>query len=446
MASYSHLIVLTIAVLTTACNSMQHSEAKLQARQQWNTMRGRVKQGLAEQEYDAGMFGDAVKTITESIALEPNQADAYALLARANLELGKAASAQEALDAAGRLELSTADLTYMQGVILEQRGKLKDAAAKYAQARKIDPRNVDYLVAEAESLVALGRPGEALNLVDDNADAIDDRATVSTLGAHIAALLGQAEGALGRYDQALLESRLAIVDFRLSNGSIQSTIDNPQSTIPASRLIVEEFGRLLARAERWDEAVAVLRPLLDSPDERELGGGVRRALATSYLSTGNPASAEEVLLEYAPAHPNDSLAQLLLAKAAIAVGDILTALGAVDRAQQREPDRPELWLVRATVNWKRGRLAAAASDLYNVLQNSPNDIEAHCLLAEVLRAQQRLEGARSHFLRALRINQDCAWASAGLKALKQAKRLSPARPPSKLTSAAAQAISAHPQK
>ena len=124
--------------------------------------------------------------------------------------------------------------------------------------------------------------------------------------------------------------------------------------------------------------------------------------------------------------------------------DILTALGAVDRAQQREPDSPELWLVRAAVNWKRGRLAAAASDLYDVLQNSPNDIEAHCLLAEVLRAQQKLEGARSHFQNALRINQDCAWASAGLKAMQNAGRLEPAQQPARLTSAAAEAVPTGP--
>ncbi len=457
MGSYSRLVVFGLVTLTTACSSLERSDAGLQTRQRWNHMRGRVKHGLAKQEYEAGLFDDAANTITESIALEPDQAGAYALLARANLELGKPASAQEALDAATRLELSSGDLTYMQGVILEQRGQLEPAAARYTQARTLDPRNVDYLVAEAESLVALDRPVEALRLLDEHADAIDDGATIRALGAHIAALLGDVEGAWKRYEQALLECRMSNVECRLFSRSIQSTIHNPQSTIPASRLIAEELGRLLARAGRYDEAVAVLRPLLESPHlngmsnvervhsidnlqsaidnsfEQEVSAGVRRVLGASYLAIGDPASAKRVLVEYARTHPDDALAQLLLAKAAIATDDILTALGAVDRTQQREPDRPELWLVRATVNWKRGRLGAAASDLYDVLQNNPNDIEAHCLLAEVLRAQQRLEGARTHFQDALRINADCAWASAGLKALKKTKRLSPARPPSKLT-------------
>ena len=135
---------------------------------------------------------------------------------------------------------------------------------------------------------------------------------------------------------------------------------------------------------------------------------------------------------------------MLLAKAAILTNDVITALRAIDLAQQREPDHPELLLVRSAIRWKRGKLAAAASDLYDVLQNNPNDIEAHCLLGEVLHGQQRFEAACTHFREALKIDPQCAWATAGLKALAKVRPPVSTEPSPRLTSATAEIIATDP--
>ena len=417
----AQLVLISVAVMTTACSTLTHPDASQQGRQRWNQVRGRVKCQLAEQQYQAGLFEDAVRTATESLALDPDQVNAYALLAVANLELGKPASAQRVLDAAQRIGLTSADLIYLQGVILEQRDDLQAALEKYAQARSLDPNNVDCLVAQAECLVALNRPTAALQLLDEHADRLDDDGTVSALAAHVAALLGNVEEASERYQRALV-------------------------TYEGSRLIAEELGRLLVRARRYEEALAVLGPLaVKSDGDGEGDGAVRRALATCYLAIGDPASAKHVLSDHAATHPDDTLAQLLLAKAAIGTNDTLTALRAVDLAQEHASDRPELWLVRAAVRWKRGNLVAAASDLYDVLQNDPEDVEANCLLAEVLRGQGKLTAARTYFQRALELDPACAWAAEGLKSLRNAEWSEPVQPPTKLTSfAAGQGADANP--
>jgi cytochrome c-type biogenesis protein CcmH/NrfG len=83
----------------------------------------------------------------------------------------------------------------------------------------------------------------------------------------------------------------------------------------------------------------------------------------------------------------------------------------------------------------RDNLIAAAADLYDVLQNDPNDVEAHCLLAEVLQARDQIDTARTHFERALEIDPACAWAAAGLKALGRAQAPpAPEEPTPRLTS------------
>jgi Tfp pilus assembly protein PilF len=268
---------------------------------------------------------------------------------------------------------------------------------------------VDFVVAEAECLVALDRPDEALALLEESVDRLDDDGTVSALVAHVARLMGDPDRAAQRYVQALAAS-------------------------PGSKLVAAELGRLLLHAARYEEARAVLEPLLETSEGSVVPGGVRRTLAACYLALGDPASAKRVLIDYAADNQNDTLAQLLLAKSALATSDMLTALRAVDTVEQREPDRPELWLVRATVRWKRGKLAAAAADLYDVLQNAPNDVEARCLLAEVLRDQHRPTAARHQFRTVLKIDPSCAWAKAGLEALADAQQ-STKKSSARLTSA-----------
>jgi Tfp pilus assembly protein PilF len=400
-----------LLLLTTACNTMRHTDAKAQAHQRWSQVRGQVKLQLAGQQYDATLFDDAAATLKESIALDPTQTEAYALLAKAYLELGKTASAQQVLDAAGHKSLASAELVYLGGVILEQRGQLEEALAKYASARKLDATNADYLVAQVECLVSLDRAESAMQTLTESANRIDDDGTVSALAAHLATLLDEPGVARRRYGEALA-----------AHGE--------------NRLLAEELGRLLIRAQRYEEALAILSPVLDAQDGERTSGTLRRAIATCHLALGNPRMAKQILDPYARSHPEDSIAQLMVAKAALACDDILTALWSVDLAAQHEPNQPELWLVRAAVNWKRGKLITAASDLYDVLQNDPNDVDAHCLLAEVMRARDQADAARMHFEKALQLDPSCPWASAGLRTMNDhSEEPAPAGPTPSLTAA-----------
>jgi Tfp pilus assembly protein PilF len=383
---------LGLLVLAAGCNTMSHSTAKVQAHERWNQVRGQIKLQLAEQQYESGMVEDAAVTLREAINLDPTQPAAYALLTEAYLELGKTASAEQALTLADRAGLSSAALTYLTGVIHEQRGRLGDAVEAYGDARELDPRNVDYLVAQAECLVSLGKPDAAIALLNENADRIDNDGTLSALVGHIAVMLDKSDLATERFGDALAADT-------------------------GSKLVAEELGRLLVRTGRCEEALALLNPLVDGKGQKSAGGTILRAIATCQLALGHPAKARTTLVEYAQSSPDDAPAQLILAKAALACDDMMTALRAVDLVRQRQPNEPELWLVRAAVNFKRGKLIAAASDLYDVLQNDPNDVDAHCLLAEVMRARDQADAARTHFEQALRLDPDSIWATQGLKAL-----------------------------
>ncbi len=392
MRRSSQLLVASAATfILTGCHSPSHPEAKQQAEQRWNEVRAGVKFQLARQQFDGGLFEDVVRTVSESIALDSTRPEAYVLLAQANLELSKPASAERAIEAARRSGLDSADLHYMYGVILEQRNDHKAAVAEYAQARMTDPGNVDYFVAQAECLVVLDRPEDALALLDENMYRFDANGTVAVLAGRVAALLGDWDGAAKRLGQA------AVI-------------------LSDSPIVAEELGLLFVNAGRCEEALALLRPLIEAAGESE-SAAVRRGVATCALTLGDPKSAKAVLIDYARLHPEDGPAQLLFAKAALETNDLLTAARAADLAEQIAPNRGDTALIRAAIQWRRTEYAAAADTLYTLLENEPTNVEAYCLLAEVLQAQGQDDSARDCLERALRINPSCMWARHALVSL-----------------------------
>ena len=119
--------------------------------------------------------------------------------------------------------------------------------------------------------------------------------------------------------------------------------------------VAAELGLLLTRSERCVEAVALLKPLVDADRvDAPVSPALRRALATCYLVMGDGRSAQATLTAYADDHPSDTLAQLLLAKAALATDDLSTAGRAVSRASNNWPNHSEIVLVQATLDWRRG--------------------------------------------------------------------------------------------
>jgi len=388
---------MTIALFTAvaslaplACHRPAHTEAKAEARLRWSEARGRVKLQLARQQFNRGQFTDSVKTLEEALSLDPSCAEAYALLAKSNLELGKPATAEHLVDAAWQLDLDAPDLHYLKGVLLEQREQFAPALAEYEKARLADDGNVDYFIAAVECMVALDRAAEALKLLDENVERFDDQSSVAILGARIAALLGDTDDAMRRYQ-------------------------NPAITAAQSPLAAQELGLLLARAGKCSEALRVLSPALDNSTSSTADtGALRRSMASCHLALGEPALARAVLLDYAREHLDDVPAQVLLAKAALSTGDFLTALRAIDLARRPTPNDHDTGLLLATIHWRRGDLQSAESVLNDLLAADPYDVDAWCLLGEVQSSTNRPGEAREAFERALAIDPESRWGAAGL--------------------------------
>lgn len=409
---YVNLFMVVVLFSIAGCQTMTHAIAKQEANQQWNRVRANFKLQLAQQQYNSGLFTEVVISATEAISLHPENTHAYVLLVNANLELDKPATALKVIEATQQMGILSADLIYAEGVILEQRDQTKQALSKYTHAFQLDSSQIDFLIARAECLVALNRKEEAISLLDENVHNLDENGAVLLLSAHIASTMGNVDDAIQRYRRAMV-----------------SLGDNP--------LLVGELGLLLTQTNHCDEAITLLQPLIDMQeiDDTE-HGAIRRALAGCYLTKGDSQKAYSVLHQYVSVHPQDTSAQLLHAKSAIASNDLITALQCVDRAQLHQPHHMELWLIQATIQWKRGEYDRAATTLIDLLTNRPEDVEALCLMAEVLRSKQQYSGAKGYFQQALKVDPQCIWAKIGLKSLKQVRRTIHEKRSAKLTSTA----------
>ncbi len=382
---------LALVLVSSGCQITPHRKAQIEAEQQWRHVRARVKFQLAEQQYQSRLFDDAARTAREALALNADQADAHVLLARALLEQGRIASAEQTLHAARDRGLKSADLAYTEGVILEHRGSMDEALERYSFAADADPTDVDFLIARAECLVALNRADEAIELLDERAPRVNHDASVHVLAAHIAALSGDLPSAIRRYRKAL-------------------------SAVPHDDAVIEALALLQVRAGEYREALALLEPLVERQGSTAVGR-VRKALAGCYLELQQPGAARRSLLEYAGANGADVSAQLLLAQAAIALDDTPTALSALDRAAATDPSRAEVRFLRALVDWRRGRTNVAIQRLQEWATAEPDAADAHCLLGEILASERQIEESRLSFERALRIDPQNTWARAGLDRL-----------------------------
>jgi Flp pilus assembly protein TadD len=375
----------------SSCATLKPKDQKAEALEHWNQVRARVKNQLASQQYTGGYFEECARTAAESIRLDPAGDEAYGLLARSQLELSRPASAQQAIDAARQRGIRSAELAYVEGVILEDRNQLDAAYPCYREALALQPAHADALVAAAELLAGNDRPEEALALLREHGDRMDDRGTVALLSARIARLVGDESTVAASYLEALAHRRQA----------------------PAVAL---EAGMYLVQTQRWSSAASVLEPLSRSEDA-ELQGSAVQGLALCRLAMNDSPSAQSLLLSWLARKPDDGRARMLLARAALAAGDEALARSSIRIARELLPRDFEVRFLQALLDWREGAYESARTVASELLRERPGDADVLCLMGELLAVAGETDGARESFERALMIAPTSSWASSSLERL-----------------------------
>jgi len=377
------VLAVLLATQVCGCAVLFPKNPHKEAQGRWDSVRGRIKLQLAQDQFNAGRVRESELQLREAIGLDPTSAPAHILAAKLNLEKGELVAAKESLDAAVKYGGVTPEISYLSGVIAQRYGDLDAALAYYQEAAERAPHCAAYVVAQAETLTALGRLNEALDLIQARRTDFERNATLRALAGDIHTILGQYEAASDAYREAVL---LAPDD-------------------PVFRL---ELGMALARARRDEEAIKVLAPVLSQ--KRDAPWSARLALGRAYLARDNPSEAREVFRDATRVFPGEAEPWSWLARAALASGDLITARHASEKATSLSPKDAAAWLMLGYVSQRQKDYAFARRALESALKLDPGDPLAHCLLGQVLDAEGRKDQALLQYRQAIQADADYEWA------------------------------------
>ncbi len=330
-----------------ACSELQPADSKKEVRQHWDSIRGRLKYQLAVDSFKSGQIDQSYERLQESLALDPKAAPAYALLGKILLERGEVASAAQALERAAEYgDARQGEVPYLRGLIAQRYERLDEALSWYRQAAFAEPMNAHYVVSVAETLVALGRPTEALALARSRWTDFEHNATLRSLTASIEMLLGQYEEAADAYREA----------FRLA----------PEDDVLRWRL-----GSALVLAKRYEEAAEVLA--CASERGKDPPATALLDLGQASVELGRPDHAKTVLRQAVSQEPTLVSGWLWLVRASLACNDLTTARRSAQEAARLDPDNDEHHLLLAYVCLRQQDYPAATTAIQVVLRHHPQD-------------------------------------------------------------------------
>lgn len=259
-----------------------------------------------------------------------------------------------------------------EAILLHQSGAVAEAAARYADVLRREPRNIDALCLLGMALIEQGQGAEAAKRLRRAVRQFPDHAP-----AHNA--LGLAQRQLGQTDDALASFDRAIAK---QPGYLEAYFNRAA--------LLTALGRMEDVVETYDRALAV------QPDNAV--AWIARGLA---LEAGGDSAAAVASFERALALEPDAFeAQANRANALARLGRHNDAVEAYDRALALSP-LPELHVNRGNSLRKLGRPDEALASYDRALADAPDMAAAHFSRGMALMALERYDDALAAFDRAL---------------------------------------------
>jgi Tfp pilus assembly protein PilF len=370
---------LSAALLLAAagCGNKSQQTSKQAANQRWNSARAGVMLTLARDQYTSGNFDKCRKTIDDALKLDPENPQVHLLSARLSLEQGQLELAErELIFVRGKLP-NEAEPYYLSGVIYQRWQKPERAYECYKSASERAPAEQAYVLAEAESLVALDRQTEALVLLQGKAAYFENSAAIRDA---IGQLLSQAK----RYHEAADVLRQA---------SLLS---------PDDEQIRERLGLALYYDKQFKDARDVLEKVTAEPRN-----AARTDLLLAYgqcqLESGQPREARatfERLIELEPASAHGYLG---LGRAALESNDLKRAELSLKKAQSIDPNHAETYLLTGYLRLRQNRLNDALTSFQRASSLDKRDPVSVCMVGYVYEKLGKPEVAVQYYGKALKL-------------------------------------------
>jgi tetratricopeptide (TPR) repeat protein len=365
-------------------------------------------------------------------------------LATVYLDRGRLVDALAQLDMAASLDPSSADVQALRGLVLEHLNRSRDAADAYKKAWQADRASPAHAYRFLQSSIdsAAADRSAAIKILSD---ATSDRRSTSPLVFASISLLDDASvpnpefalaryaGAFaliqpGKYEEALsrlraqsatdplvsdaalktIEVSKAIAALkRDSGGQALASLADAVRRQPTSSEAHRVLGLAYAAASQTEKSIDALRTAvrLDAGNER-----ARLALADLLVASKDAVAARVLLAETTQAIPESGQALWKLGQVHLQFGDEANAVRSFERAARLAPFAGAGLLQAALGRLSNNRLDfdGAAAAYGKRITATPNDTAAHLDLADIYRAQDKLDAALAESLVAALIDPSSA--------------------------------------
>ena len=376
-------VVLVVIAAVAGCQHDSKKKAPTQKEQavaEWNQARAGVLASLAKSQYETGNFEKSQQTANEALRLDPTNAGLHVLCGRLSIEQGQLEQADRELALARQFDPKNAEAEYLAGVVHQRWQKGELACEFYTRASEKNPAELAYLLARAESLVALDRPDEALAALRSKSDYFEHNSIL-----HDA--IGQILVSQEQYAQAVESLRQASV------------------LAPDDPSIREHLAMACFFNHQYREAGEIfMRLVKDEPNAKRSDLWI--ALGESQMQTGRAGDARSSFETATQLNPASTAAWLSLAKAALQLGDTRRAELALRKVLSLDGSLPEAHLMLGYVRLRQNNLAQAMSEFQKSASLDSGDPVSLCMIGYVLEKTGRAEQALTYYAQALKIRPD----------------------------------------
>ncbi|MGB2717367.1 MAG: tetratricopeptide repeat protein [Vicinamibacterales bacterium] len=277
-------------------------------------------------------------------------------------------------------------------------------AAIAQDSRKLNRRDIEKLIAEADKLAASGKPADARQRLMPVLQQDPTNAPLALKLARICESLSDWECAGTAYQLAVsnltgpekADAHAGLAAIHLRRGRYPDAAENARAAIALNPSIAPAHLTLAASLVRQgsaDSLPAAQKAVEVAPTNTE----AHMALGEAFAIAGKPAEAEasfrkllELAADNAEAHAR--IAELLLRK-----GDFDGAIASSDTALKLNKDLNRLYSVRGRAHSEKGHEDQAFEDLQRAVAVRPDDTAAHFVLGRMYQRRKNFDLAANHY-------------------------------------------------